>query len=99
MNLESDKRLNIQLGLDFSSMPTGVDQRRIEACDGLCRLPSVTNAWLRDRGTCSSDQAPDGRRRGILADQCLLEVPGLSAIGRARRGYREPHVTVATPPM
>src|SRR5215472_15636948 len=23
MNLESDKRLNIQLGLDFSSMPTG----------------------------------------------------------------------------
>jgi hypothetical protein len=36
---------------------TGVDQRRIEACDGFCRLPSVTNAWLRDRGTCSSDQA------------------------------------------
>ena len=23
MNLESDKRLNIQLGLDFSSTPTG----------------------------------------------------------------------------
>jgi RNA-directed DNA polymerase len=23
MNLESDKRLNIQLGLDFSSAPTG----------------------------------------------------------------------------
>ena len=32
-------------------------------------------------------------------DRCFLEVPGLSAIDRVRAANREPHVTVATPPM
>jgi hypothetical protein len=44
----------------------------------------------------------DAETAGILAeqcDQCFVEVDGLSGIDRARRGNREPHVTVATPPM
>jgi hypothetical protein len=38
MNLENDKRLNIQLRLDFSSVPTG-EARRAEREDIELRVP------------------------------------------------------------
>ena len=56
MNLESDKRLNIQLGLDFSSMPTGeARQARREDIESLSAVneserPANTSRVMEDVG-------------------------------------------------
>src|SRR6516225_6763767 len=87
MNLESDKRLNIQLGLDFSSMPTGeARQGRREDIESLSAVneserPANTSRVMEE--VCERANLKEALRQavvfGVVEDPTVKAYPSIIA--------------------
>src|SRR5665647_1718049 len=86
MNLESDKRLNIQLRLDFSSAPTG--EARQAGGNPEAGWRSVAKAWHPNRaGPLCPASSDAGSAEAMESDVLPIQlwVPTAS-VGSSRRG-------------
>ena len=89
MNLESDKRLNIQLRLDFSSAPTGEARQAgwedIESLSAICLEPRERAGLVRTHQPAIPGNI-GGEYGGELALDLIRSHPGsLPAINPLRR--------------
>src|ERR1700757_5280787 len=79
MNLESDKRLNIQLRLDFSSTPTGEARQAggedIESLSAVSGPERPANACCFNRVSATSRTAVDGPVRTVVWEGRSCEAP------------------------
>ena len=86
MNLEGDKRLNLQLGLDFSSVPTGeAGQVGREGIESPSAVSDLKQHWpaIREQ-LLNGTYEPKPVRR--------VEIPKPDARGvRRRTGHNAPH--------
>ena len=97
MNLESDKRLNIQLRLDFSSAPTGEARQArredIESLSVVSEPERPTNTLCLERVSATSRTAVYGPVRTVVWEGRSREAPSYPDLWyETDMPVRSPHV-------